>query len=211
MGMLGWIRGWRDPQASTPLDEARFVVLDLETTGLDVARDRMISAAAVAVSGWSICLEEVLELHIRPEVPISPASIPIHGLLPSDVEGGVSEREAVEQIDAFIGPDVIVGHHIRFDLGILDRARARPRRRAFVDTGRLAIRLEHGPTPGYVEVKPPSLDALARDLGVCVQSRHTASGDVLATAEIFLAQLARAKAKGIRTVGDLTRRGNSGG
>lgn len=205
--MFQWIRErLRDDRKRQPIGAARFVVLDLETTGLDVQRDRMISAAAVGVRDGSIRLDDVLDIRVRPEVPITPASIPVHGLFHEDVKDGFDSPRAVERIDAFVGDAVVVGHHIRFDLEVLSRARGRPARWLSVDTGRLAIRLEHGPTPGDVEVDPPTLDALARDLGVPVRGRHTAAGDVLVTAEIFLALLARARTKDLRTVGELVRR-----
>jgi DNA polymerase-3 subunit epsilon len=195
-----------DDRKRRSLDDARFVVLDLETTGLDVQQDRMISAAAVGVEAATIRLDDVLDLRIRSAVPITRESIPVHGLFEGDVKDGLEPGEAVARIDAFIDDAVVVGHHIRFDLAVLDRARGRPRRWLSVDTGRLSVRLEHGPTPGYVEVDPPSLDALARDLGIPVRGRHTAAGDVLVTAEAFLVLLARARAKGLRTVGELVRR-----
>ena len=205
--MLQWAkRRLGDDRKRRDIDEARFVVLDLETTGLDVQRDRMISAAAVGVEAGTIRLDDLLDLRVRSAVPITRESIPVHGLFEGDVKDGLEPDAAVARIDAFVDDAVVVGHHIRFDIEVLDRPRGRPRRWLSMDTGRLAIRLEHGPTPGYVEVEPPSLDALARDLGVAVRGRHTAAGDVLVTAEAFLVLLGRAKAKGLRTVGDLVRR-----
>jgi len=205
--MLKWLGiRWGDDRKRQPLSEARFVVLDLETTGLDAQKDHVISAAAVGVVGGAIRLDDVLDLRVRPAGPIARASIPVHGLFRGDLEDGLEPAEAVARIDAFVDDAVVVGHHIRFDRAVLDRTRGQPARWLLVDTGHLAVRLQHGPTPGEVEPEPPSLDALARDLGIPVRGRHTAAGDVLVTAEAFLVLLARARAKGLRNVGDLVHR-----
>lgn len=204
--MLDWLSRLRDPWARVEIETARFVVLDLETTGLDVERDRMISAAAVAVRGGAIHLDDALQLSSRPAVPLRPESIPVHGMLPDDVRGGLPEERAVSRIDEFVGDDVVVGHHIRFDVAILHRAGSAARRWPVVDTAYLYRRLEHGPTPGYVEPKLMSLDELARELRVPIRARHTAAGDVLVTAEIWLELLARSRSQGLKSVRDLMRR-----
>jgi len=203
--MLKWFSRIRDHRLALRIHEARFVVLDLETTGLDVAEDRMISASALTIRDAELRLDEVLDLKVRPTTALRAESIPIHGLLARDIEHGLPEHEAVERIESFLGDGVVVGHHIAFDLAVLSRARGGPKPRLSVDTGRLALRLEHGSATNRVERSPPSLDRLADAHGVRVRSRHTAPGDVLATAEVFLWQLAKCRTLGIERVRDLLR------
>ena len=105
---------------------------------------------------------------------------------------------------------IIVGHHIGFDFAVLNPAFQEhlggQLRNQILDTNQLAKRIT---SPFYkMEIgqgKNFSLDALCKQYGVPIYDRHTASGDALITALLFLKLIGRLEGKGIRHLIDLLR------
>lgn len=194
-----------------PLRQTRFVVLDTETTGLDVDSSALLSLAAVDVRDGRVRLDRRLELMFAHDHVGGKAAAPIHGLLRRDLQGGVPAEEGVLEFLEFAQNAVLVGHHAAFDVAMLDNVLGRigPLRiyNRVIDTNRLARRLESAVLPR--EAEPPSLrtlDALCELYGIPIRLRHTAAGDALATATLFLALLARARRRGIMTLRGLLAR-----
>ncbi|NJN40257.1 MAG: 3'-5' exonuclease [Gammaproteobacteria bacterium] len=75
------------PANHTALAALPVVVLDLETTGLNVASDRIIQIGAVAMLGSQILDSPRIDQLIQPEMPVPEASTRIHGLRDADVAG----------------------------------------------------------------------------------------------------------------------------
>ncbi len=98
-----------------------YVSLDCETSSFDPASAELISLAAVRIVNNRVVLSQRLELLIRPEGDIDPKTIPIHGLRLQDTAQGVSAREAMETLLAFIGARPIVGYYLEFDMAIINR------------------------------------------------------------------------------------------
>src|SRR5690606_21945376 len=83
------------PDRALPLAQASFVVLDTETSGLDVRRDRLLSLSAVSVRAGRIVLSDRVELTFAAaSVGASEAAV-VHQLVTADLHGGVDEREGV--------------------------------------------------------------------------------------------------------------------
>src|SRR5262245_14765505 len=83
-----------DAYTTTPLDdprtpwrEARFVVVDLETTGLDPDDDEIIAFASLDVDGGRVRLVSQRMFLVRPERGAPPESVRIHGLRDADLAG----------------------------------------------------------------------------------------------------------------------------
>lgn len=190
---------------AAPLSELRFVVLDTETTGLDIAQDRILTIAAVSVEALTLRPAESLDVTLE-QAGVGAAAAPIHGLVRGDLEGGATEADALGALLDLLGNAVLVAHHAAFDVGILNAALARhgaaPLLNDVVDTERLARRLRHGPLAG-ASTERFSLDATAARHGLETDARHTAAGDALLTAELLLRLLAEARKAGLRTLGDL--------
>src|SRR5690554_1047126 len=109
---------WDD---DTPLDGVRFVVLDTETTGTDPKKDSLISMGAVVVKGGQILLDDQFEVICK--FFHNTASVMIHGVTrQASQNAGVEETEALIQLLGFVGNAVIVGHHIGFDIEVIQRA-----------------------------------------------------------------------------------------
>lgn len=205
----------RKPKRSTPVGEVRFVVFDTETSGLDFAKNRLLSLAAVSMRGFELRLDETFEAVVaQADVGGASAAI-VHGLVSSDLAHGVPEDQAAAGFLAFAGDSVLVAHHAAFDLRMLRKALAAYRGvkvwNPVVDTGQLARRVEVGPMSsngarGADDRANYRLDTLVTRYDIEAPERHTAAGDALATALLFQRLLRRAESRGIRTLGDLLSR-----
>ena len=189
-------------QPDLPVTEARFVVLDTEATGLNTAKDRILSIGAVAVRHPRIFLQDSFELLVAQEATGSSDTIKVHGILQADMAGAVSEAEALEQLLDYLGNSVVVAHNLWFDKSILDRALLRqfgfPLLNPSLDTINLARRLQTaGRQPEEIPGKEFTLEKLCQQYGIRMHYRHSAAGDALATAELLQILLAKAGNRGI--------------
>ena len=191
------------------------MVFDTETTGLDLAKNRLLSIAGVAMNGGEVALDDTFDVMVaQTDVGGADAAV-VHGLISKDLVGGLPADEAAARFLAFAGDAILVAHHAAFDVRMLQKAIA-PYRGAKVwsptiDTAQLARRVEVGPMPtneahGADDRESHRLDSLVRRYGIEVPDRHTAAGDALATALLFQRLLKKAERRGIVTLGDLLSR-----
>jgi DNA polymerase-3 subunit epsilon len=162
----------------------RFVVFDTETTGLDVRRDVILSIGAVAINGNSIVVKDYLEIFLDQNV-FKTESVPIHGILKEGKEEKQTERDAVSQFLDYIKDAILVGHHVRFDIKMINTALQR------MGLGKLKNRsmdtdLMYQKFKGLQAEQRVSLDELCRVFKVPKSDRHTAVGDAFITALVFL-------------------------
>lgn len=105
--------------------QTRYVVADVEASGLHMANDRLISIGAVAVTGGMIELTDAFEVVLRQDEVSSHDNILIHGI------GGSAQREGEEPADAlldfldYIGKAPLVAYHALFDQTMIERAMQR--------------------------------------------------------------------------------------
>ena len=181
------------------LSELEVVVLDTETTGLDVSRDRLVQIGAVRVRDNTVRRDETFLRLVNPGIPIPPGATDIHGISDEDVKDAPSFEAVHADLQSFLGDAVIVGQSIGFDLAILLRETRRIgtdwRPPHFLDTKLLAAALTE-------DQKEQGLDTLAANLGVTIEGRHTALEDAFATAEVFLKLFPRLATVGIQTLGE---------
>ncbi|MBK8492479.1 MAG: 3'-5' exonuclease [Saprospirales bacterium] len=198
------------PGKNTPLEEVCFVVFDTETTGLNPRTDKILSIGAVRVKGEQMDLNLTFErILLHENIPINKEAIGIHGILPGKSLTGREEGPALADFLSFIGNSILVGHHLQFDIAIVNEALRRHKagklKNPFLDTRLLAIRLEKG--LGAVDHQPGqySLDALCQRYQITPSDRHTAAGDAYLTAILLLKLLSRLKKRGVKTLGQLLR------
>jgi DNA polymerase-3 subunit epsilon len=184
------------------LGEARWVVLDCETSGLDPARDRLLSVGAVAVQGERIALGESFEALLRQERPSEPANILVHGIGGDAQRAGVAPAQALDGLARFVAQSLPVAFNAAFDAEVLRRAGFSGSAHPWLDVARLA--------PALCARPPRSLDEWLDESGIEAPRRHDALADAFATAELFLVLLAEARRQGIGTVGALRSAERSG-
>jgi DNA polymerase III epsilon subunit family exonuclease len=182
-----------------PLDAARYVVVDVETTGLRPGRAALCEIGAVRLEG--LVEAGVFQTFVDPGVPLPHAIGALTGLRDADLRGAPSAGAAVRRFLAFSGDAVLVAHNARFDLAFLGREveRLSGRRLAgpVIDTVALARRLLAG------RVQRASLASLADFFGTSVRPCHRALPDAQATAEILVGLVGLAQERGARSVSDL--------
>src|SRR5437764_3959509 len=181
------------------LEDATYVVVDLETTGLRPGSSQICEIGAVRVAGFEIV--DQFETLVDPRERLSPVVSSLTGLSDRMLRGAPLPGVAVQRFLAFAGDAVLVAHNARFDLGFLDRETERLTgsrlANPVVDTVSLARRLVGGRVPRA------SLAHLSHWAGTSVQPCHRALPDAEATAEILLRLIGLAQERGARTIADL--------
>jgi DNA polymerase-3 subunit epsilon len=178
----------------TPLEGARWVVIDCETSGLDAARDRLLSVGAVIARDATVVTDEFFEARVRQETPSATENILIHGIGGDAQRGGQPLGEVIDGLGRFLGDGLPVGFHAPFDAAVLRRHGLRARSK-WLDLATLAPALF--PAQG----KPESpLEHWLGAFGIPVRARHDALGDAFATAQLLLVALAEAKRQGVASV-----------
>ena len=193
------LAGAHRPASHTALAALPAVALDLETTGLDVANDRIVQIGAVAMHGAAVRGESRIDTYVDPGVPIPAESTRIHGLTDSRVAGAPPFAELVESLREALASRVVIGQNIRFDLAVLRHEAARAgvpwRDPTALDVAHLTGALDRG----LVDL---GLESLANRFGVRIEERHNALGDALAAAGIFAALIPRLREADVRTLGE---------
>lgn len=183
----------------TPLIETTFVVLDLETTGLDPVADRITEVGAVKVRGGEVLGE--LRTFVHASCPIPPQVTAITGITDAMVADAPRITTVLEHVLAFLAEGVFVAHNAAFDLAFLrSAATAHDGRRldpVVVDTARLSRRLLAD------EVRDHRLATVARHLRAGTAPSHRALADARATVDVLHGLIERAGSLGATTVEDL--------
>jgi len=155
-----------------------FVVIDVETTGIDPRTSDLVEVAAVRVHGGAIV--DRFSTLVDAGRPI--VGNQMHRIITADIAGKPSPRDAVEQLLAFAGDATIVGHSVGFDLGFIEEARGDGFRFApgtYLDT----LTISRETLPGAESYK---LGDLARFLDIELTESHRALPDAEATANLLL-------------------------
>lgn len=178
------------PPADT-LRKQRFVVVDLETSGLHIERDIVLSIGAVVIEDGSVDFAQQFECTLQRNVKVT-ESVLIHGIAPSALASGVPPIEALISFMEFAGDCVFLAFHAPFDHRMLTRALhdelGYKLEHRFIDIADLAPML-------FPEafVHRGGLDHWINQFHIDMPQRHHASADALATAEIALVLFNRAK------------------
>jgi len=181
----------------------RYVIFDIETTGLSLQHDRVVSVAAYRVVDGRIALGDVFSSLVSPDRDIPSAAVKIHGIIPSMVDNAPSFSEVFEKFTAYLGTDILVGYHVEFDLHFLNvymrKTHGFPVQNLVLDAQPLCRSVCFPPHLRSYACRlrgHRDLDTAARHFGIEIQERHTALGDALATAMIFQRLLAEFEKSG---------------
>jgi DNA polymerase-3 subunit epsilon len=191
-----WGRG--DAPAAAGLDDARWIVADVESGGLDPRRDPLLAIAAVGVHFAPVqgdrgerrprvMLGDSFELLLRPPgastAPPDKDNILVHGIGIGTQRAGIEPAEALQAWERYIGRSPLVGFHSAFDRTLIDRAGRDTLGRAPPNPW---LDLEHLAAVLHREPRRRSLDDWLAQHGITCLARHQAAADALATAQLLL-------------------------
>ncbi|WP_434560498.1 3'-5' exonuclease [Pseudomonas sp. Z5-35] len=187
------------------LREQRWVVVDLETTGLNLNKDHVLSIGAVVIEDGAIDFSQQFERTLQCNKQKLGPSVLIHGLAPSAIAAGSDPAEALLAFMEFVGDSPLLAFHAPFDCHMLGRAlkdylgyRLQHR---FVDVADMAPML----CP-QANIRQGGLDEWIDWFKLQIFDRHNASADALATAELALILFSRARQQAIHSPLDLQQR-----
>jgi DNA polymerase-3 subunit epsilon len=187
------------------LREQRWVVLDLETTGLNLNKDQVLSIGAVVIEDGAIDFRQQFERTLQyPQVKLGP-SVLIHGIGPSAIAAGSDPAEALLDLMEYLADSPVLAFHAPFDQHMLGRALK----------DHLGLKLQH-PFLDVADIAPLLCpQAHIREAGLDdwidwfkleIFERHHASADALATAELALILFSRARQQQIHSPLNLQQR-----
>ncbi|MEA3465177.1 MAG: 3'-5' exonuclease [Thermodesulfobacteriota bacterium] len=182
------------------LREASYCIIDLETTGLDLTKDVIINAAAVKIKSGRIT--KIYETYINPPFPIPPESIQWHGITDDMLVDKPAIGEVLLEFLNFVGDSLIVGHHINFDINMLNRHLGEFYDCNLEGTPWLDTMLLHKLV--MENNTSTELDDLLNVYVIDCDERHRALGDSIATAKVFL-RILQELSLSYQTLGDLFR------
>jgi len=153
------------------------IVLDIETTGLDFTKEKMVEFAAVRLENGVIKAE--FQTLINPKQHIRKSSIAIHGITEEMVKDAPTEAEVIQQILDFIGEYPIVAHNAIFDYSFINEASLRhlgtPITNQRIDSQYMFKEV-------YPDVESCGLASLMDKFGVTTETHHRAMADTLGLA-----------------------------
>lgn len=186
------LAAWRDlPEADLrrPHGETRYVVVDTETTGLDMKRDRVIAIGAAAVAALRVPLCDCFETVLRQDRASPDSNILIHGIGGQTQLAGVDPKAGMVDFLDYIGKAPLVAFRAEFDATMLERALKAivgyPLRRTWIDLAFLLPALFPG-------TECRTLDDWLGHFGMGGGERHHAVADAFATAQLLQTALVAA-------------------
>ncbi|MBK6851552.1 MAG: DNA polymerase III subunit epsilon [Burkholderiales bacterium] len=180
------------------LIDLAYTVFDTETTGLDPrGGDEIIQIGATRISGGKLRRQESFDQLVDPRRGIPAATIPIHGITPAMVAGKPTLDQVLPAFHAYAQDTVLVAHNAAFDMRFLQLKQASTGvvfDQPVLDTLLLSALI-------HPNQESHRLEAIAERFDIPVVGRHTALGDALATADVFLRMIPLLQGLGIETLG----------
>ena len=183
------------PDPGSPVGELPLLAVDVETTGLDTERDRVLAVGWVPVDGSTIDLSGAQRrtLGMRMEVG---ESATVHGITDDALAGGAVPRAVLEELLEALAGRVLLAHHAAIEIGFISAACQRvygaPLVVSSVDTLALQRRVVTEGIDALAEPLPGTLRlwAARERYGLPRYRAHEPLTDALACAELYLAQVA---------------------
>lgn len=202
----------RDVQAeladvAKPLEATRdvlgesFVVVDVETTGINAQHGDRVTEVAVVLVRDRVATP-VFDTLINPERTIPPAIVAITNITWEMVAHAPRFADVCDQLLGVLEGNVFVAHNAAFDWNFLSMEVQRVTHRRLDGRRLCTVRLSKKLVP---QLRRRHLDAVAHHFGVNIEGRHRAGGDALATAHILLRLLDAARDRGCTSIDDLER------
>ncbi len=169
-------------------------MVDVETSGMDVARDELISIGAVAMVDGRVVPADSMEIVIRQRTASSRENILIHGVGVYAQLTGTDPPQAVRTFMDYVGRAPLIAFHAPFDRGFIARSAKiylnQPFDNPWLDVAELAPALDP-------KTQLKSLDEWLLRYGIPVSLRHSAAADAFATALLMARLLPEARRQGL--------------
>ncbi len=181
------------------LKDLAYTVFDTETTGLDPAGgDAIVSIGALRIINTHILTEESFDQMVNPQREIPLSATKIHGISDAMVQSQPIIDVVLPAFFKYTEGTIIVAHNAAFDMRMLQTYENRTGIKfvnPVLDTLLLSAIV-------HSAQEDQTLSSIAGRLGVSVVDRHTAMGDAMMTAKIFIRMIPLLEKKGIRTLGE---------
>jgi DNA polymerase III subunit epsilon len=170
------------------INQKRWVVLDVETSGLDPRRDHLLAIAAVCIhlnddQSLKIDIFDSFEAVLKQDSASDKDNILLHGIGAQAQMTGEDPQEVLRNFERWAGDAPLLAFHAAFDESMIQRAYqyqlGHKLKNAWIDVEPLV-------SASYPEVKARSLDQWMGHLGIECAVRHQAAADTFATAELML-------------------------
>ena len=170
------------------INQKRWVVLDVETSGLDPRQDRLLAIAAVCIhlnddQSLKIDIFDSFEAVLKQDSASDKDNILLHGIGAQAQMTGEDPQEVLRNFECWAGDAPLLAFHAAFDESMIQRAYqyqlGHKLKNAWIDVEPLV-------SASYPEVKARSLDQWMGHLGIECAVRHQAAADTFATAELML-------------------------
>jgi DNA polymerase-3 subunit epsilon len=175
-----------------------FTVFDTETTGLNPSQnDEIIQIGATRIVNGRMLRQDAFEQLIDPGRGVSAASESIHGITSDMLKGQPSIAQVLPSFHAYASDTVLVAHNSAFDMKFLqlkERSTGIRFDQPVLDTLLLSAVI-------HPHQASHRLEAIAERMNIPVLGRHTALGDAMVTAEVFLRMIPLLAEMGIHTLG----------
>jgi DNA polymerase III subunit epsilon len=175
-----------------PFDQTRFVVVDVETTGLNLMTDTLISIGAVAVINGNIALNDSFSVVLQQRETSRKENILIHGISGSAQREGAPPADALLAFLGYLGKSPLVAFHVAFDETMIKRAVREylgiPFKRPWLDLAYVLPALNPELARSH-----RALDDWSECFAIRNDDRHNALADALATAQLLLVAIAQAR------------------
>lgn len=161
-------------------NKSPIVVFDLETTGLNPEKEKIIEIGAIKIDNGEVI--DSLSILVNPGIEVPYYATKVNGITTKMLQGAISDEEGVLSLIDMMENSIIIAHNVSFDVGFvnkyLERMGKKPLPNKLVDTVRLARKV----FPGY---KKYSLGIIAKELGIEVRDAHRAEDDTRVCYELY--------------------------
>lgn len=196
----------RRPPPRTGWREASYCVVDLELSELDPRRGEIVSFGALPIDDGRVRLDGAASGLVRPTRPLAEESIRVHGIRGADLAEAPVLADALEPLLAAMTGRVLIAHHAPVERVFLARALRRlgvRLRGPVLDTavlGRIWLAERDGELPPRM-----TLTEMTLACGLPLHAPHTAIGDALMTAQLFIVAVSQLDARRPETLRRLAR------
>ena len=186
---MSWLDRLKTLVASpATVDPCRWIMLDVETSGLDMHKDRLLAIAAIAMQvDWqsgtlSVDLSDSFEVVLQQDEVSNKDNILLHGIGAQSQRDGLEPSRAMQSFANYVGNAPLLAFHAAFDQRLITRY---ARQHLGQDLPNPWVDVDHLCAVTYEKVRARALDDWMTHFGIHCAVRHQAAADTLAECELL--------------------------